>query len=43
MLVATDAENFLGLDNLGRETVTVYNASRTGTSLDELWCYPQLA
>ena len=40
MLVATYAEYFLSLDNLGRETVAVHDTSWTWTSLDELWCYP---
>lgn len=40
MLIATHAEYFLSLDNLGRETVAMHDTGWTWTSLDELWCYP---
>ena len=43
MLIAALAENFLRLDDLGCQTVTVANALGAGASLDELWSNPELA
>lgn len=42
MLVAASTEYFLGLDDLRRQAVTVLDALRTRTGLDELRRDPQL-
>ena len=42
MLIAPLAEDLFGLNNLGRETVTVADALWAGTSLDELGRDPKI-
>ena len=37
VLVASLAENFLGLDNLGCQAVAMADALRAGASLNKLW------